>query len=582
MKVINFFSYRGGVGRTSLTIQIARLLAAMGKKVMVADLDFDAPGIPVAFGKNNRTDIGEGLINLFFKYKPASIYIEGMDDVKSVQDDIQSITANLKLNISLTGESNTGCVDILPCGRVDIDYWSKLSDPTWIGLYYENDESQEGKKRFKGSFLKSFFDSILIPALSSKPLNYDYLLLDSRSGITHYGAIGESISDREVVVFCPNDEVEQIRETTAEFDKMYPRDASKSMTRMYVLSRIPSEIAGSANDIYNKMKDLLGNSDLFLVHSDIDLHYNPRIRDIDDRYCEKPREKDKIKERADVVLIHEDYLKIFDKLCPEVFDEYLTVPYGLVKPEEIALYRAHSIWEHIFERKYKFAITNRKRLFELHGLTGEMKNPEDGKRNIAFKVVTFLNILNNFYETLLTKSNTKSDCIKMLNEALFGAGRQCGENFGQALASDWNIDQNEWDLGSGSENTPIIWEYILWWCKFDTEAGFGKIDCNKNKRLLRAYNVFVIDSEITQGRDYTAFFSGYILGVLSKIIGPHEVDRLEMGKIKVIGDREVPLTDAQYIPIYDSTKKDEGYPTDLVTTRNDRGIEYKVVIKSLP
>ena len=63
MVTINFYSYKGGVGRTMLTAQIARLLAALGKRVVVADFDFDAPGIPAAFGMNMQ-DVKCGLFEL--------------------------------------------------------------------------------------------------------------------------------------------------------------------------------------------------------------------------------------------------------------------------------------------------------------------------------------------------------------------------------------------------------------------------------------------------------------------------------------------------------------------------------------
>jgi len=48
MKVISIHSHKGGAGKTSLTLMIARRLALAGHKVCVVDLDFLGAGIDPA------------------------------------------------------------------------------------------------------------------------------------------------------------------------------------------------------------------------------------------------------------------------------------------------------------------------------------------------------------------------------------------------------------------------------------------------------------------------------------------------------------------------------------------------------
>ncbi len=45
MFVITFYSYKGGVGRTSALMNAAHRLVAKGKTVVVLDFDLEAPGV---------------------------------------------------------------------------------------------------------------------------------------------------------------------------------------------------------------------------------------------------------------------------------------------------------------------------------------------------------------------------------------------------------------------------------------------------------------------------------------------------------------------------------------------------------
>jgi MinD-like ATPase involved in chromosome partitioning or flagellar assembly len=50
MKVITFYSYKGGVGRTLAASNFAVYLAKLGLKTVVIDFDLEAPGIDAKFG----------------------------------------------------------------------------------------------------------------------------------------------------------------------------------------------------------------------------------------------------------------------------------------------------------------------------------------------------------------------------------------------------------------------------------------------------------------------------------------------------------------------------------------------------
>jgi hypothetical protein len=44
-RIVTFYSYKGGVGRTLALSNVAVLLAKQGKKVLVMDWDIEAPGL---------------------------------------------------------------------------------------------------------------------------------------------------------------------------------------------------------------------------------------------------------------------------------------------------------------------------------------------------------------------------------------------------------------------------------------------------------------------------------------------------------------------------------------------------------
>ena len=44
-QVVTFYSYKGGTGRTMALANVAWILAANGKRVLVADWDLESPGL---------------------------------------------------------------------------------------------------------------------------------------------------------------------------------------------------------------------------------------------------------------------------------------------------------------------------------------------------------------------------------------------------------------------------------------------------------------------------------------------------------------------------------------------------------
>jgi MinD-like ATPase involved in chromosome partitioning or flagellar assembly len=572
MKTINFYSYKGGVGRTMLAAQIARSLAALGKKVVVADFDFDAPGVPAVFGQKLK-DARGGLLELVMKF----------ENINKPTDEFNERLADYLCEVPIQlNRGGMGEIQILPSGRVcyedDEDknrYWDTISDIRWLELLSTPEHKQSSFVRFVLRVLK--------PALEER--GFDYLLIDARAGITYYGTIARYVADRQAMIFCPNEEAKDALEQfllpkLIKFQKerktYYVWDNELHPTPMdrlvFVVSRMPPELNVEKKKVFKKMKELIdrGLPDetstyraILKLHSDLETQLYQGARVLDERF--KSEEEQTRKEN--VVQIHEDIFKILAALC---FEE---VPPAA--QAESLRGQANALWCKIFDEN--LTITYENRLFGFLN-SGEMRNPDDKQRNVAFKVVTFLTFLNEFYKTLNEQfkdhPSGEEKCVQVTNEAFSNSGVQCGNAFGKAFVKQ--LEEN----GIFDKR-----EQIEHWCAFDTRAGFGIMDYDDSKKIIKIENPFILDSATTDGRDYTAFFTGYVVGVLIALLGKDELTGLDM---KIL-EKDVDIDNQNWNEKVYSKKRVIGkefvsgiqYSDNLKSTTEDYGILYKFKVVSL-
>ena len=63
-RTVTFYSFKGGVGRTTALTHVAWILAMRGRKVVAVDLDLEAPGLSTAF--NLQTQPKYGIVDFFY------------------------------------------------------------------------------------------------------------------------------------------------------------------------------------------------------------------------------------------------------------------------------------------------------------------------------------------------------------------------------------------------------------------------------------------------------------------------------------------------------------------------------------
>ncbi|MBO3752245.1 tetratricopeptide repeat protein [Streptosporangiaceae bacterium NEAU-GS5] len=181
--VITFYSYKGGTGRTMALANVAWLLAANGKRVLVVDWDLESPGLHKFFRPFLSSGIvatTSGVIDLITTYQWAAMKNEPRPpdwhrDYARVEQHAVS------LDFEFPGE---GTLDFISAGRQNRDYYSLVSSFDWDNFY----ERQGG-----GQFFKAL--------RADMKACYDYTLIDSRTGLSDIADIC-TIEMPDVLVDC--------------------------------------------------------------------------------------------------------------------------------------------------------------------------------------------------------------------------------------------------------------------------------------------------------------------------------------------------------------------------------------------
>jgi MinD-like ATPase involved in chromosome partitioning or flagellar assembly len=155
-KIISFYSFKGGVGRSTTLAAVALLLASSGKRVLCVDLDLEAPGLASLF----QTAPEPGVIDFLL-----SSLATGSHDASGLAQDITVHGTTLQ---------------VVPAGLLGRGYLEKLARLDYLST---------------GSGAPSPVAEALRELLRSlrKTASPDYILLDSRAGLHDLG--GLSLND---------------------------------------------------------------------------------------------------------------------------------------------------------------------------------------------------------------------------------------------------------------------------------------------------------------------------------------------------------------------------------------------------
>jgi len=193
-RIVTFYSYKGGTGRSMALANIAWILACNGKRVLTIDWDLEAPGLHRYFRPfllDPELSSSEGLIDLIDRYATAAISPvhaghEPSPDWYLEYADFEDHVLGLDFEHFPPG----GKIDLLPAGRQTDTYAVKVSSFNWQNFY----------DRLGGG---AFFEAVKERARR----DYDYVLIDSRTGVSDTAGICTAqMPDSLVVCFTYNNQ----------------------------------------------------------------------------------------------------------------------------------------------------------------------------------------------------------------------------------------------------------------------------------------------------------------------------------------------------------------------------------------
>ena len=177
-RTVTFYSFKGGVGRTTALTHVAWILAMRGRKVVAVDLDLEAPGLSTAFNLDPQPEYG--IVDYFYErsYLPAGIEPSIL---------IPDIFGEVRI------QNAKGRLFVVPAGCLSLDYISKVDD-------LHANTVIDGDQNLWTVFKREIYEQL-------KP---DVILIDSRTGINQWGALSLiQAADDAVIFLFPNEQNKQ-------------------------------------------------------------------------------------------------------------------------------------------------------------------------------------------------------------------------------------------------------------------------------------------------------------------------------------------------------------------------------------
>lgn len=165
-RFIAFYSYKGGVGRTSALLNAAWLLARTPRRVLIIDADVEAPGLSQHASLGGPT-LAPGLVEFAAEYARTGECPPIADHVRQVD-----------------GDTRGGELWLMPAGRPDADYPVRLAELDWARLHPTRG-------------VRPFVDGLRESIRAIRP---HYVLVDSRTGFSDVGGLTTHLLADQVVL----------------------------------------------------------------------------------------------------------------------------------------------------------------------------------------------------------------------------------------------------------------------------------------------------------------------------------------------------------------------------------------------
>lgn len=177
--VVTFYSFKGGVGRSTALGLVAGILATRNRRVVMVDFDLEAPGISILFRSDAENLNGEQYGVLDYLHQR---HLTPEENIPSIESCISQV------DLPTRGE-----LFLVPVGEYDENYIHRLADldrRTWQHFY-------QGETNPISQLMEDI----------KNQLNPDVILIDARPGFNDTSAIALfDLADTAIVCFSPTDQ----------------------------------------------------------------------------------------------------------------------------------------------------------------------------------------------------------------------------------------------------------------------------------------------------------------------------------------------------------------------------------------
>ncbi|WP_165076042.1 MULTISPECIES: AAA family ATPase [unclassified Desulfovibrio] len=163
-RVISYYSFKGGMGRTTALVASALLLAKARYNVLIIDTDVEAPGLANIFFDDSS--INNGTVDYFVEYQASNSYAPDM------------LAYILEVTDESVVEETDGKIFLIPAGQTNDFYLSKLAR-----IDYQ-DIVEDGMRKAVVRLIEQAVDF-----LQEKGIKMDYILMDARAGFHDLGGV---------------------------------------------------------------------------------------------------------------------------------------------------------------------------------------------------------------------------------------------------------------------------------------------------------------------------------------------------------------------------------------------------------
>ena len=265
-QIFTFYSFKGGVGRSMAVVNTAAQLARGGRRVLILDLDLEAPGVSYLARKQGVFPKRGGFVDILYDFLSDG----DMSSLGNPKERNPFSDYTMSLNLGDTAqEAGGGTVTAMPAGNLaDLPEYQRRVAYLELGRLY-----REGM----GTPLFAHFKDRLCKLTGSD--HFDYILVDSRTGFTAESTIAvRDLADHLVAVMGLN---HQNVEGTCGFLKVLHADTPRPKTVTIVFSPVPLGEDALAEDRINIARDQISKAWPELGRTEsiarLTIPYHPRL-----------------------------------------------------------------------------------------------------------------------------------------------------------------------------------------------------------------------------------------------------------------------------------------------------------------